>query len=101
MTKEFARYRQLERRLWLARWTHEGRESPDEDTMLDEMEAAWFRLTDEEQDRLRGEPPRCWPGESSSLPPDLAATPHLGTPGPWGYEGFHSPNDAILDEDAA
>ncbi len=100
MTREFAHYRQLERRLWLARWMREGRESPDEDAILDEMENAWFCLTDDEQSRLRREPPRCWPGESSSLPPELSETP-LGAPGPWGYEGFHSPNDAILGEEAA
>ena len=42
MTKEFARYRQLERRLWMARWINEERESPAEDATLDEMEATWL-----------------------------------------------------------
>ena len=101
MTKELAHYRQLERRLWLARWMHDGGESPGEDATLDEMEDTWLRLTDAEQDMLRREPPRCWPAESSSWPPQLADNPHLGVPAPWVYEGFHSPGEAILGEEAA
>ena len=45
MTEEFAHYRQLERRLWMARWINEGSESPEEDATLDEMEATWLQLT--------------------------------------------------------
>jgi hypothetical protein len=53
MTKECAHYRQLERRLWMARWINEGRESPEEDAALDEMEETWLQLSGEEQDLLR------------------------------------------------
>jgi hypothetical protein len=100
MTKQFAHYRQLERRLWMARWIDEWRESPEEDATLDEMEETWLQLGGEEQDLLRREPPRCWPDDSPSLPPQLAGGPYTGAPEPWTYEGFHSPMDAILDAEA-
>ena len=61
-----AHYRRLERRLWMARWIHGGEESVEEDAAIEEMEDAWLRLTDDEQDLLRREPPRCWPTEPSS-----------------------------------
>jgi hypothetical protein len=101
MTKEFAHYRQLERRLWMARWMREGRECSGEHATLDEMEDTWFHLSDEEQDLLRSEPPRCWPTESSSLPPELPDRPYLAAPALWAYEGFHSPVEAILSAEAA
>ena len=66
MTNEFVHYRQLERRLWMVRWSNEGRESPEEDATLDEMEEIWLHLSDEEQDELRREPPRCWPTEPAT-----------------------------------
>ena len=101
MTREFAHYRQLERRLWMARWRNEGRESPEEHATLGEMEDTWFRLSDEEQDLLRREAPRCWPTESSSLPPQLADRSYPAAPALWAYEGFHSPVEAILCAEAA
>jgi len=101
MTKELAHYRQIERRLWMARWINAGQEAPEEDAILDEMEETWLGLSDEEQDLLRQEPPRCWPTESPSLPPELAGGPYTLAPVPWVYEGFHSPLDAILDAEAA
>src|ERR1035438_8269224 len=66
MTRQFAHYRQLERRLWMARWMHGSRESLEEDATLDEMEGTWLQLSDEEQDVLRREPPRCWPPDRES-----------------------------------
>jgi hypothetical protein len=83
MTKELAHYRQLERRLWMARWINEGWESPGEDATLDEMEETWLQLSDQEQDLLRREPPRCWPTESPSWPPELAGGPYTLEPMPW------------------
>ncbi len=100
MTKEFAHYRQLECRLWMTRWINEGRESP-EDATLDRMEETWLHLSDDEQDALRREPPRCWPTESPAFPPQLAGNPYTLAPEPWAYEGFRSPLDAILDADVA
>src|SRR5438105_8832546 len=96
MTKDLAHYRQLERRLWMTRWRHEGQESAEEDAILDEMENTWMKLTDDERDLLRLEGPRCWPTDSSSLPL-LNAT---GPPTPWAYEGFQSPAETILSADA-
>ena len=84
----------------MARWMNEGRESPEEDATLDEMEETWLHLSDEEQDVLRQEPPRCWPTESPSFPPQLAGGPYTLSPEPWAYEGFDSPLDAILAEAA-
>ena len=101
MTEQFARYRQLERRLWTARWINDGQESAEEDATLDEMEKTWLELSDEEQELLRREPPRCWPTESSSMPPQLTGGPYTIVPVPWAYEGFHTPLDAIMDAEAA
>lgn len=101
MTKDLAHYRQLERRLWMTRWRHEGAESAEEDAILDEMEAAWMDLSDDDRDLLNHEGPTCWPMDSSLLPPQLIETPYLSAPSPWAYEGFHSPADAILSADAA
>lgn len=41
MSTDLIRYRHLERQLWLARWRHQGDESAEEDTILDQMERAW------------------------------------------------------------
>jgi hypothetical protein len=101
MARDLAHYRQLERRLWMARWRHEGQESAEEDAILDEMEDTWINLIEEERDLLRLEGPRCWPTEASSFPPELADTLYMPAPTPWTYEGFHSPADAILSTGAA
>jgi hypothetical protein len=104
MTKDLLDYRQLERRLWMVRWRHEGEELAEEDTILDEMDEMdekWMNLTDAEQAALRLEGPRCWPTDPSSLPPRLSDSPYPSLPTPWAYEGFHSPSQAILSEDAA
>ncbi len=101
MTKDLMDYRQLERRLWMVRWRHEGEESPEEDAILDEMDEKWMNLTDAEQAALRLEGPRCWPTDSSSLPPRLPDSLYPSLPTPWAYEGFHSPNEAILSADEA
>lgn len=98
MTKDLASYRQLERRLWMTRWRHEGEESAEEDAILDEMERSWLNLTDDERGLLSREGPRCWPMEPSAWPPDLVTAP-IFAPSPWTYEGFRSPSDAILSVD--
>ena len=61
-----AHYRQLERRLWMARWRHEGEESVEEDAILDEMEDAWLNLTEDERTLLNLEGPTCWFMDSPS-----------------------------------
>jgi len=101
MSKEFVRYRRLERRLWMARWMHEGAESIEEDAILDEMELAWADLSGSEQAILRAEAPRCWPGDMSSLPPQFADAPYASEPEAWPYEGFSSPFQAIVSTEAA
>jgi hypothetical protein len=101
MTKDLAHYRQLERRLWMARWMHEGQESAEEDAILDVMEEIWMSLVEDERALLRLEGPRCWPTESSSLPPQLADPLYDSRPTPWTYEGFRSPGEAILSAEAA
>ena len=62
MARELLHYRQLERRLWMARWLHDDGRSEGEDATLDEMEDTWLQLSEEGQNLLRLEPPRCWPG---------------------------------------
>jgi hypothetical protein len=101
MTRDLEQYRQLERRLWMTRWRHEGQESAEEDAILDEMENVWMKLVEDEQALLRREGPRCWPTVSSSVPPQLADTLFASAATAWAYEGFHSPAEAILSEDAA
>ena len=101
MTRELVHYRQLERRLWITRWRHEGEESAEEDAILDEMERSWMSLGQDERSLISQEGPRCWPLDSASRPPDLADTAPASAPKPWSYEGFRSPGDAILSEDAA
>src|SRR5258708_1835391 len=91
MTKDLANYRHLERRLWMARWRHEGQESAEEDPILDEMEDVWMGLGEDERVLLRLEGPRCWPTEYSSWPPQFADTLYILRPTLWTYEGFHSP----------
>jgi hypothetical protein len=100
MSKDLAQYRELELRLWMIRWKHEEQESAEEDAILDDMEDTWMKLTEEERDLLRQEGPKCWPIESSSLPPQLTDTPCAAAPAPWAYEGFDSPAEAILSTDA-
>lgn len=91
MSKELAYYRHLEGRLWMTRWKYSANESAEEDAILDEMESIWLKLSDEEQTGLREEGPQCWPGEGALIP----------VPVSWPYEGFQSPEDAILLMDAA
>jgi hypothetical protein len=101
MTNDLARYRQLERRLWMTRWRHDGQESEEEDAILDEMEAVWMNLIEADRAILSLEGPRCWPTDSSAFPPQLTDMPYSAAPTPWTYEGFHSAADAILSTDAA
>jgi hypothetical protein len=101
MSRELIRYRQLERRLWMTRWRHPEDESAEEDEILDEMELAWMDLDENEQAILRAEGPRCWPTDSSALPPQFADARYVSEPVAWAYEGFTSPLQAILPAEAA
>jgi hypothetical protein len=101
MIKELVRYRRLERRLWMIRWRHDGEESPGEDEILDEMDSAWMDLSESEQAVLRNEGPRCWPTDFSALPPQFMDARYTFEPEAWAYEGFDSPQDAILSAEAA
>ncbi len=101
MTNDLAHYRQLELRLWMTRWRHEGEESTEEDAILDEMEGTWRYLSENDRTILRLEGPRCWPTDSSFLPPWLGDTLFASAPSPWSYEGFHSPAEAILSADVS
>lgn len=101
MTRDLASYRQLERRLWVIRWRHEGRESAEEDAILDEMEAAWMDLSDDDRGLLNHEGPTCWPMDSSLPPPSFTEVLYPPASTRWTYEGFHSPAEAILSADAA
>jgi hypothetical protein len=96
MTKELVRYRRLERRLWMIRWRHDGEESTEEDEIPDEMDSAWVDLSESEQAVLRAEGPRCWPTDCSALPPQFMDARYGSEPEAWAYEGFDSPQDAIL-----
>jgi hypothetical protein len=101
MTREFVRYRRLERHLWLIRWRNAGEESVEEDDILDEMDRTWMQLSDGEQAILRAEGPRCWPMDSSALPPQFADARWIAESQPWAYEGFDSAVGAILSAGAS
>ena len=101
MSKEFVRYRRLERQLWLTRWRCQGKESAGEDAILDEMESAWMDLSESEQAILRSELPRCWPMDLSVLPPQFEDARFISAPESWAYEGFNSPLHAIVSSEAA
>jgi len=59
MTSEaLERYRALESQLVRVRWIHGGLESPEEDDILDEMDGAWSKLTNEERVQINAEPSR-------------------------------------------
>ena len=60
------RYRELEGLLLATRVRHEGRESREEDAILDEMDAAWWRLGESDRQILNDEGPRCWPVDDGS-----------------------------------
>jgi hypothetical protein len=96
MTRDFVRYRRLERRLWLIRWRNAGEESVEEDAVLDEMDTVWVNLSEEEQALLRREGPRCWPLDSTVLPPQFADARWMAETEAWTYEGFDSPAQTIL-----
>jgi hypothetical protein len=100
MSKDLLRYRHLERRLWITRWLHEGEDSTQEESILDEMEATWLNLSESEQAVLRTEGSRCWPMDPSSTPPQFADARYVAEPTAWAYEGFLSPLHAILSEGA-
>lgn len=56
--KALQKYRHLESSLKLVREAN-GEET--EDDVLDEMDKVWQDLSDEEQNMLRKEGPKCWP----------------------------------------
>ena len=58
MSGELERYRGLQKKLSWIRWTHLGRESDEEDALLEEMDGAWWTLTAEERKSISAEPPR-------------------------------------------
>lgn len=101
MTKELVRYRRLERRLWFTRWRNDGEDSPEENEILDEMDAVWIALSEDEQALLKAEGPRCWPLDFLALPPQFLDARYVAEPGVWAYEGFQSPLAAIASTDAS
>ena len=50
------RYRELETRLAEIRKNHAGRESPEEEKLMDQMEALWWELSEEEKEISNREP---------------------------------------------
>jgi hypothetical protein len=59
-----ARYRCLENELVRIRWVHRGAESPEEDELLEKMDAVWSRLSAEDQAIASAEPIRSLVRES-------------------------------------
>ncbi|WP_437317596.1 hypothetical protein [Sorangium sp. So ce385] len=67
MSEALERYRLLENELVRIRWIHRGLESPEEDDILEKMDAAWSRLSAEEQVAVGAEPVRSILRESPLL----------------------------------
>lgn len=95
MTETTGHYQRLERRLWVLRWRHEGRESVEEDRILDEMDHVWGALTEDERRLLDREGPRCWPMDARGWVPTLAEVAQAVTPEQPCYEGFASVAETI------
>ncbi len=95
MTEAMRRYRGLQGSLWLLRWSNEGRESAEEDAVLDAMDAAWADLAEEERLRLDEEGPRCWPMGEAGAAPALEDLARVLRPEQPRYDGFVSLDDAI------
>ena len=58
MSETLAKYRRFENELVRVRWIHHGLESPEEDDILERMDAAWSRLSAGEQSEVSAEPAR-------------------------------------------
>jgi len=101
MSEALKAYRKLERNLWLVRWEQEGRESAQEDEILEEMDGVWGRLEDEERRLLNNEAPRCWPFEPGGWVPTLADVARQMTPEQNAYRGFSSVDETIESADRA
>ncbi len=95
MTEAMRSYRDLERQLWFVRWQKEGLESPEEDRILEGMEAAWNHLGDAERRLLNEEGSRCWPLEPGGWVPTLAEAVNRMTPEQIAYGGFSSVEETI------
>ena len=95
MTETMADYRRLERRLWILRWRNEGRESAEEDDLLDEMDRVWGALGPGERTLLNQEGPRCWPMDARGWVPTLAEAAQAVTPEQPCYEGFASVTETL------
>lgn len=54
----YERYRELERKLIHVRWLHRGLDSSEEEALLEEMDAAWWKMSEEQRARIDAEPPR-------------------------------------------
>lgn len=67
MSEALMRYRRLEDELVRLRWIHRGLESSQEDEILEKMDAAWSRLSMEEQAEVSAEPVRSLLRESSPI----------------------------------
>ena len=102
MSNDLAEYRRLEQQLWLTRFRNAGAESVAEDALLDEMEAAWQKLSEGERALLSDEGPKCWPMESAIWPPSPVSTGLPFFAPKSRYHGvFTSAADTILSADAA
>ncbi len=64
MSEALAKYRSLEDELVRIRWIHRGAESPEEDELLEKMDAVWSRLSAEDQAAVSAEPIRSLVRES-------------------------------------
>ena len=58
MSEALARYKRLEDELVRLRWVHRGLESPEEDDILEKMDAAWSLLSAGEQAEVGADPVR-------------------------------------------
>ena len=65
-TQRLQAYRRLEQQLVKMREANEGRESPDEEQLLESMAAAWVDLSGDDKALIRSEGPKTWIAEEES-----------------------------------
>lgn len=96
MTDAMSRYRELERKLWVVRFRTGGKESVEEDNLLDQMDEVWSELDNAERQYLNQEGARCWPMEAPGAWPKFQEVRWPKQPG---YEEFASPMDTLQQLD--
>lgn len=58
LDEPLAEYRRLAHELFVLRWSMGGRESDEEEELLEQLDEVWWRLSDEQRSTINAEPPK-------------------------------------------